>query len=156
MWAQALTGAGVAILYLSIYAAFGFLILVTLAAGVLAVRYETRTIAVLGVLGGFLTPVILGSALPDDRLLLAYILLWDLGVLGVAAFRNWRWLALLGLVGSFSLFGALVGPGPKGAASAGPDCHHAYLPHLCGSDYPVPHPVAQGAGGGGWGGWTWS
>ncbi|MBI4337858.1 MAG: DUF2339 domain-containing protein [Chloroflexi bacterium] len=116
-WAHAVTGGGIGIIYLSIYAAFGFyhligplpaflfLALVTALAGLLALRYEALTIAVLGVLGGFLTPVLLGRDRPDDRLLLTYILVLDLGILGVAAFRNWRWLTLLGLVGSVALFG---------------------------------------------------
>ena len=117
VWAQALTGGGLAILYLSVFAAFalyglipplpalGFFLLVTLTAAGLALRYAARAIAVLGILGGFAAPLMLVEGLPDQRILLAYVLLLDLGVLALATFRNWRWLTLLGLLGSLLLFG---------------------------------------------------
>ncbi len=117
LWAQAVTGGGIAVLYLSIFAAFslydlvpalaalGFSFLVTLTAAGLALRYESRAIAVLGILGGFATPLLLADRLPDQGALLAYVVVLDLGVLALATFRNWRWFTLLGLVGSLILFG---------------------------------------------------
>ena len=114
--AQPLTGGGLAVLYLSIFAAFslydlipalwalGFFFLVTLTAAGLALRYESFAIAVLGILGGFITPVLLGERLPDQRVLLAYVLVLDLGVLALATFRNWQWFTLLGLIGSLGLY----------------------------------------------------
>ena len=116
IWAQPLTGGGIAILYLSIFAAFslydlipsvaafGFFFLVTLAAIGLALKHESMAIAILGIVGGFVTPLLLREKLPDERLLIAYILVLDLGVLGLATFRNWRWFTLLGLAGSLGLF----------------------------------------------------
>ena len=117
LWAQAVTGGGIAVLYLSIFAAFslydlvpalaalGFSFLVTLAAAGLALRYEARAIALLGILGGFATPMLLADKLPSQWALLSYVLVLDLGVLALATFRNWRWFTLLGLVGSLILFG---------------------------------------------------
>ena len=117
IWAQALTGGGIAILYLSVFAAFAFyglmpalaalglFSLVTLAAAGLALRYEARAIAILGILGGFLSPLLLAEGLAEQWVLLAYVVVLDLGVLGLAAFRNWRWFTLLGLVGSLALYG---------------------------------------------------
>ena len=117
IWAQALTGGGIAVLYLSVFAAFalydlvpalaalGFSFLVTLTSAGLALRYEARAIAVLGILGGFAAPLILADRLPDQRTLLAYVVVLDLGVLALATFRNWRWFTLLGLIGSLILFG---------------------------------------------------
>ena len=116
-WARAVTGGGIAILYLSIFAAFslydllsaletlGASLLVTLAASGLALRYESRAVAVLGILGGFVAPLLLAGSLAEQWVLLVYVLLLDLGVLALAAFRNWRWFTLLGLVGSLLLFG---------------------------------------------------
>ncbi len=116
-WAQAATGGGVSILYLSIYAAFGFyrilavlpafllLALVVAGAGAAALRYESMVIALMGIFGAFLTPALLGQDLPDKRLVMAYILLVDAGILGVSTFRNWRWFTLLGLLASYALFG---------------------------------------------------
>ncbi len=116
LWSQPVTAGGAAILYLSIYAAFGlyalirpdvaflFLALVVAVVGLLALRYESIIIAVLGIIGAFLGPALLGPDLPDARLMLVYILVVDLGILGVSTFRNWRWFNLLGWVGSYGLF----------------------------------------------------
>ena len=116
VWSQAVTGGGIAILYLSIFAAFslyglipawptlGFSLLVTLVAAGLALRYEARAIAILGILGGFATPLFLADKLPQQVALLAYVLVLDVGVLALATFRNWRWFTLLALVGSLVLF----------------------------------------------------
>ncbi len=115
VWAQPVTASGAAILYLSIYASFGlyqllrpdaaflFMALVVALAGLLALRYESMVIALLGVVGAFLAPVLLGPDLPDIRLLLVYIVLVDLGILGVSTFRNWRWFILLGWAGSYAV-----------------------------------------------------
>lgn len=95
IWAQPLTGGGIAVLYLSIFAAFslydlidnvtafGLFFLITLAAAGLALKYDSMAIAILGIIGGFATPLLLKDELPDQRLLIAYILILDLGVLGM-------------------------------------------------------------------------
>ncbi|MBI2872077.1 MAG: DUF2339 domain-containing protein [Chloroflexi bacterium] len=118
-WSQAVTGGGIGILYLSIYAAFGFyklvdpvlafalLALVVVVSGLLALRYESLVIALLGIFGAFLTPVLLGRKLEADQryLMLLYIIVVDVGILGVSTFRNWRWFTLIGLIASYALFG---------------------------------------------------
>lgn len=116
-WGQAVTGGGIAILYLSIYAAYALYdlvpagaalllsSLVTLAAAGLALRYESRAVAVLGILGGFATPLFLADRLPGQWEILTYVLVLDLGVLALAVARNWRWFTLLALLGSLALFG---------------------------------------------------
>ena len=115
-WAQPVTAGGAAILYLSIYAAFGLyelippdaafalLAVVVAVASLLALRYESMVIGLLGVIGAFISPVLLGPELSDLRLLGLYILLVDLGILGISTFRNWRWFMLVGWVGSYGLF----------------------------------------------------
>ena len=115
-WAQAVTASGAAILYLSIYGAFGLyqlispelafvlLAVVVTVSVLLALRYESIVIALLGVVGAFISPILLGTDLPDERLVLAYILLVDVGILAISAFRNWRWLTLVGWAGSYGIF----------------------------------------------------
>ncbi len=117
LWAQPVTASGAIVLYLSLYAAYGLYGLIPAegaflgvaavvgAAGLLSLRYGSIVIAVLGIIGAFLSPVLLGRDLPDIRLVLVYILLVDLGILGVATFRNWQWFTLLGWAGSYGLFG---------------------------------------------------
>lgn len=116
VWSQPVTGGGITVLYLSIFAAFSLYdlipawtalalsLLVTLAAAGLALRYEARSIAVLGILGGFATPLFLADRLPQQSALLGYVLALDVGVLALATFRNWRWFTLLALIGSLVLF----------------------------------------------------
>ena len=116
IWAQPVTAAGAVILYLSIYAAFGlyqlirpdvallFLALVVALAALLALRYESIVIALLGIIGAFLAPALLGADLPDVRLALAYILVVDAGILAISTFRNWRWFNLIGWAGTYGVF----------------------------------------------------
>lgn len=116
-WAQTLIGGSIAILYLSLYAAFalyqllgaiptfGLFCLLTITTSILALRYESKTIAVLGIFGGFTTPLAMWERLPDQWLLMIYVLLLDMGVLALATFRTWRWLTLLGMVGSAIVYG---------------------------------------------------
>ena len=116
VWAQTVTGGALAILYLSVYGAFalyelissevafGAFVLITVAGAAASLRHNAVGVAVLSVLGGFATPLLLQDRLPDQRLLLAYVLLLDLGVLGLAALRNWRWFTLLAWAGSLILF----------------------------------------------------
>ena len=116
VWAQTVTGGGIAILYLSVYGAFalyglistelafGSFALITLAGALLSLRHEAVGVAVLSIFGGFATPLLLREQLPDQRLLLAYVLVLDVGVLALAGFRNWRWFTLLAWAGSLILF----------------------------------------------------
>ena len=116
VWAQTVTGGGLAILYLSVYGAFalyelispmtafGAFSLITLAGAALSLRHESAAVAVFSILGGFATPVLLQDRLPDQRLLLAYVLVLDVGVLALAGLRNWRWFTALAWVGSLFLF----------------------------------------------------
>ena len=116
IWAQPVTAAGAVILYLSIYAAFGlyqlirpdvallFMALVVALASLLALRYESIVIALLGIIGAFLAPALLGADLPDVRLALAYILVVDAGILAISTFRNWRWFNLVGWAGTYGVF----------------------------------------------------
>jgi len=114
-FAQALTAAGIAFLYLSFWAAFtlyhlipqpaafALMLLTTAAAGVLAVRYESLAIAVLALAVGYATPLLLGSA-AGTWFVLAYVLILNLGAAAAARARRWRWLEALALAGSVILF----------------------------------------------------
>ena len=102
VFAQGLTGLGLALLYLSFYATFGLyhllpqgvaflmMILTTASAVVFAVRYESQVIAVLGLAGGYLTPVTLSTGEDHPWVLFSYTFLLNLGGLALARFRRWR------------------------------------------------------------------
>lgn len=117
IYGQSLSGGGVAVLYLAIYAAsnfysliprtaaFGWMALVTLACGLLAYRHHSKTLAVLGLLGGILTPYWLRSGENQQIGLLSYLLILDVGF-GVPAYlRNWLFLNWLSFTGTVVLFG---------------------------------------------------
>lgn len=119
--ADALAGAGVVLLYASFWAAgprygiignlptFVLLTIVTIAGGVLAKRHESQVIAVLGLLGGFLTPIFTSSGADRPIGLFGYLLLLDLGLLYLARQQNWPWLAVLGLAGTAIYQGLWIG-----------------------------------------------
>ncbi|HKG23393.1 MAG TPA: DUF2339 domain-containing protein [Blastocatellia bacterium] len=101
-YSAGLSGGGILILYLSIYASFAFyqligqlpafflMALVTTAAALLAARYDALPIAVLGLIGGFLTPILLSTGVDNQAGLFGYIALLDAGVLALAYRKQWR------------------------------------------------------------------
>jgi uncharacterized membrane protein len=107
-WGYALTllGGGISILYFSVFAAynfyrlldqlpsFGLMLLITITAVLMALRYDSKSIAYLGLIGGFLTPVMLSTGRDNQVGLFCYIALLDLGILALAYFKNWRSLNL--------------------------------------------------------------
>ena len=117
VFAQGLTGAGVGILYLSIYAAYDFyrlipqpvafllMALVTAAALLLSLRYDARAIALLGWAGGFLTPFLLVTAQLNTLGLFVYITLLDAGLIAVLlSRRHWRVLEPLGIAATYATY----------------------------------------------------
>lgn len=98
---QGLLGGGFAVLYFSAFAAssfyhligalpaFGFMALITLCAGLFAARFDSLLVAVLGILGGYSTPVLLATGEKNFAGLFGYVLLLGLGVLGVSRRRRW-------------------------------------------------------------------
>lgn len=113
---QVLTGGGIAILYLSVYGAFGyyhlisqrgafvFLAILVAEAFLMAVWYDAPSIAVTALAGGFLVPILLSTGRDQYATLFLYIALLDLGMLGVVAVRSWRWIGSLAYVGTQVLF----------------------------------------------------
>ncbi|WDJ89067.1 DUF2339 domain-containing protein [Xanthomonas campestris] len=121
-FALALQGGAIGGLLLTVFAAFklyGLLgaglamgISVVLIAGmcVLAVLQDSRTLAVLGVLAGFLAPIWLSSGSGNHVALFSYYAVLNAGIVAVAWVRPWRVLNLLGFAFTFgigTLWGAL-------------------------------------------------
>ena len=154
---QGLVGVGLATLYISLYAAYGFYELlpqpvvfglmaaVTIVGTALAVVHDAMTIGVLAILGGFLTPVMLSTGRDSRDALFAYLLLLDLGVLAVMIFKRWRALDILAFVGTSLLFaGWYIQFGHAPTFSLAPTVAWLaafYLVFLVG---PVMHPLRAG------------
>ena len=108
--ANAMDAAAIAILFSTFYAAhsrwhlisapisFGLLALVTLTAVLLAIRRDSLFIAVLGLLGGFATPILLSTQENRPIPLFAYLLMLNVGLAWVAYRRGWIILSSLTLV----------------------------------------------------------
>jgi uncharacterized membrane protein len=108
--ADALSGAGFAILYASLWAAraryglvgtgtaFVAMACVTAACTWLSARRSSLLIAALGLAGGFATPLLVASQADHPIGLFGYLLILDLALLVLAERRGWPALGLLSLV----------------------------------------------------------
>jgi uncharacterized membrane protein len=109
---QSLCATGVLVLYGNIFAAhvfyhlidlapaFGSMAIVTAAAFFLAVRMNAQVIVILGLLGGFLTPVLLSTGVDNPTALFGYIAVLNIGVAAVALRKRWDYLVLLAAAGT--------------------------------------------------------
>jgi hypothetical protein len=75
--------------------AFGLMALTTAAAFFLAVKLDAQVVAVLGLLGGFLTPMLLSTGVDNPPGLFGYLALLDIGLAAVALRKRWTYLLLL-------------------------------------------------------------
>ena len=111
-----LIGGGIATLYFSTFAAFQIyhllpqapaffiMILVTALAGALSLVYDTKWLAVLGLIGGFLTPVILSTGHDNQIALMTYMTILNAGILTIAFYKQWQLLNYLGFLFTWTLF----------------------------------------------------
>jgi len=112
VFSQGLTGAGIAIIYLSTYAAvnyyhlispymaFALMFITALTAGVMAAVGDMSGTAVIATIGGFLVPFLMGSHTGQIVPLLTYIFILDLGILFLANYRQWFFLDIMALIGT--------------------------------------------------------
>lgn len=117
VFSQGLVGAGLAILYLSVYASFNFYHLVSLAvafglmgtvtgiAFVEAFRNDSLAVSLLACAGGLLTPILLSTPEPNEVGLFAYLLVLNLGMVLILS-RKPAWVALepVTLAGTYALY----------------------------------------------------
>ncbi len=111
---QTLCATGVVILYAVTFACrsiyhfeffgpvptFLLMALITTAAFLLAVRMNALVIAILGMLGGFLTPLLLSTGQDNPLGLFGYVAILDAGLIVVALNRRWYFLTALAALGT--------------------------------------------------------
>lgn len=119
LYAQGISAAGVCVLYLTFWAAaslyklipvwFAFIALVadTALAGALAVRHRATVLAVLGLLGGYLTPIALSTGEYHPWIFYGFVFLLNAGWLSVARTQGWRVLDLIALPITLLLCGGM-------------------------------------------------
>ena len=110
-----LQGTGIAVLYLTIFAAMrlhplispgaalALLVVVTICSAILAVLQNAMGLAVVAALGGFAAPILTSTGSGNHVALFSYFALLNAGIFAIAWFRAWRPLNLVGFVGTFGI-----------------------------------------------------
>jgi hypothetical protein len=108
--ANAMDASGIALLFATVFASYALwhlipsiaatalLIMITGVAVLLSIRRESMFIALLGLLGGFATPILLSSGQDDPIGLFSYLLLLNGGLAWVAYRKRWPLLIALSMV----------------------------------------------------------
>jgi uncharacterized membrane protein len=114
IFSQILTAGGIALLYLSTYAAFAyyhlvgqaiafsFLTILIAGTAVISLVYNAPAIAIMALIGGLLTPVLLHSDRDQYRSFFTYLVVLDAGAL--ALLKHWRGLSSIAYYGTQLLF----------------------------------------------------
>jgi uncharacterized membrane protein len=115
-YGQVVSGAGLGILYLSLYAAFNVyeimsqpiaffgMIIVTAIGTFLAIRHNAAPLACFAQIGGFITPLLLSSGSDNPHTLFIYLAILNIGILAIARWKLWRFLNLTGFVGTAIIY----------------------------------------------------
>jgi uncharacterized membrane protein len=114
-YALILQGTGVAVLYLTVFAAmrlhplldpsaaFGLLVAVTICSAILAITQDSLGLAAAAALGGFAAPILASTGAGSHVALFSYFTLLNAGILTIAWFKAWRLLNVIGFVGTFGI-----------------------------------------------------
>ncbi|MBD9610784.1 DUF2339 domain-containing protein [Pseudomonas sp. PDM02] len=114
-YALMLQGTGIAVLYLTVFAAMrlhplldptaalGLLVAVTVFSAILAITQDSLALACVAALGGFAAPILTSTGAGNHVALFSYFALLNTGILAIAWFKAWRLLNLIGFVGTFGI-----------------------------------------------------
>ncbi|HVJ84004.1 MAG TPA: DUF2339 domain-containing protein, partial [Caulifigura sp.] len=120
VFGEGLMGGGIVTLYFAVYAAanfyhlislpaaFALMSAVTILAGFCSVRYDSILTAVLGMVGGYATPLMLSTGQVNFPGLFGYLLVLGIGILAVCYWKNWPLVNGLSFVGTYLLFFAAM------------------------------------------------
>lgn len=116
IFSYSLKAVGIGVLYLSLWAAFQMyhlvspgvaffcMLIVTAATCAMAWSQDAEVLAVFAITGGFSTPLLVSTGQNREIALFSYVLMLDLGILALVAFKPWRRLLLLGFLGTLLLY----------------------------------------------------
>ncbi|MCK9742934.1 DUF2339 domain-containing protein [Pseudomonas syringae] len=114
-YALMLQGAGVGVLYLTVFAAmklhtlldptlgFALLVAITSFSAILALTQNSLALACAGALGGFAAPLLASTGQGSHISLFSYFALLNAGIIAIAWFKAWRTLNLIGFFGTFGI-----------------------------------------------------
>lgn len=115
-YSEGLAGLGAGILYLSVWAgwhyyhifqqayAFPLMIAITAATAALAYGRNSERIAVLALIGGLLTPILVSTGANEEVALFSYVLVLGAGMLALAWVKKWKWIVPLQFAGTLIYF----------------------------------------------------
>lgn len=113
-YAMTLQGAGVAVLYLTVFASFrvygllehglvlALMVAICTLSTAIALLQNAKALAVIGFAGGFLAPILMSTGQGNHVVLFSYYALLNVAILFIALRRSWR---VLNLTGFFLTFG---------------------------------------------------
>ncbi len=113
-----LQGGGIAVIYLTLFAAakiygliplgaaFGLLFVVVIFGVLLALLQNTQTLAILAAAGGFLAPILTSTGNGSHVGLFSFYLILNLGILVIALYKAWRLLNWVGFMFTFFITAA--------------------------------------------------
>ncbi|NOQ35175.1 MAG: DUF2339 domain-containing protein, partial [Methylococcaceae bacterium] len=114
-YALLIQGGGVGLLYLTIFAsfslykvlpapiAFGFLVIIVVLSAILAIQQNALSLALFGVIGGFLAPILTSTGSNNYIGLFSFYALLNAGILAIAWHKAWKVLNLVGFSFTFSI-----------------------------------------------------
>jgi len=114
--AQGLLGGGIAFLYIGIFAgfaqyhlfpyivAFGLMLVVTAVAGYISVRLNSMLTAIFGVIGGYVTPLLVNNGDVNLIAFYSYMLILTICILAIAKYKDWKILNALAFIFTYALF----------------------------------------------------
>lgn len=115
-----LAGGGIATLYFAAFAGFHLyglieqvptlfiMMTVTALACAMAMRYDNIWLAILGLVGGYFTPLMLRTGVPNYPFHFIYLTILNSAMIVIAMRRHWKELGVLGLLGGFVMAAGAV------------------------------------------------
>lgn len=116
-FAQGISGTGIAVLYVVVYSGFGLyhlfprafafplLFSVTAVAFALSLRYDSPAVTSLGLVGGYLTPILVSAGEDHPWYLFSYVFLLDAAAIILAKKRTWRVLEFISVFATLLIYG---------------------------------------------------
>jgi uncharacterized membrane protein len=84
---------------------FAILVLLTIFTIVSALFYDRKEIAILGLIGGFATPLLVATGAGNHHALFIYMILLNVGMAVLAYFKNWKVINILSFLFTVVIFG---------------------------------------------------
>ncbi len=120
-FSSVLVGGGIAVFYITIAiafheygilpqsVAFGIMVVITAFTVFLSIMYNRVELAVLAILGGFGSPLMVSTGEGNYIVLFTYITLLNIGMLVLAYFKKWNLVNIVSYVSTVLLFGSWLG-----------------------------------------------